>query len=157
LVFGGPDDNLYVSCSFIQDHIPGSGVLRFHGTTGAFIDTFVPSGSGHLGTPTAIVFGPDGNLYVASDRTHSVLRYNGTTGAFMDTLVLPGSGGLNFPVDLAFGPDGNLYVSSFFTDSVPRYSGTTGAFIDTFVPPASGGLDGPAGLIFTHRLHHPQQ
>jgi hypothetical protein len=102
-----------------------------------------------LGSATAVEFGPDGNLYVTSDFTHSVLRFDGTTGAFVDVFVPSGSGGLSLPVDLAFGPDGNLYVSSFFTDSVLRYSGTTGAFIDAFVPSGRGGLDGPTGLVFT--------
>ena len=145
----GPDGNLYVAASFISDGSLGFGVLRFDGTTGAFIDLFVPSGSGGLGSPTALVFGPDGNLYVTSDFTHSVLRFDGATGTFIDVIVSSGSGGLDFPVDLAFGPDGNLYVSSFLTDSVLRYNGTTGAFIDAFAPSGSGGLDGPTGLVFT--------
>jgi DNA-binding beta-propeller fold protein YncE len=145
----GADGNLYVAASFVKNGSLGNGVLRFDGTTGAFIDTFVSTGSGVMGSATAVVFGPDGNLYVTSDLTDSVLRFDGTTGAFVDAFVPSGSGGLSLPVDLAFGPDGNLYVSSFFTDSVLRYSGRTGAFIDEFVPSGSGGLDGPTGLVFT--------
>jgi streptogramin lyase len=136
----GPDGNLYVVASFVAG---GGGVLRFNGATGAFVDLFVPFGG------TALVFRPDGILYVANDGTHSVLRFDGVTGAFIDVFVSSGSGGLNFPVDLAFDHEGNLYVSSFFTDSVLRYSGTTGAFIDAFVPAGSGGLNGPTGLVFT--------
>src|SRR5438874_3226551 len=33
--------------------------------------------------PSAITLGPDGRLYVASEKTHSVLRYDGATGAFV--------------------------------------------------------------------------
>jgi len=46
----GPDGNLYVG-SF------GSGdVLRYNGTSGAFIDTFVKAGSSDLGGPTFLTF-----------------------------------------------------------------------------------------------------
>ena len=135
-------------------------VLRY-GQTGAFIDAFVPAGSGGLNGPSGLVFGPDGNLYVGSVFTNSVLRYDGTTGAFIDVFVPPGSGGLAFPTVLVFGPDGNLYVCPQDNDSVLRccagtptnstvlrYDGTTGAFIDAFVPPGSGGLVIPGGLVF---------
>ena len=50
LVFG-PDGNLLVSSS--------SSVLRYDGTTGAFLDTFVASGSGGLSSPTFLTFTPD--------------------------------------------------------------------------------------------------
>jgi DNA-binding beta-propeller fold protein YncE len=123
-------------------------VLRYDGRTGAFLDTFVPSRSGGLETPSGILFGPDGNLYVSSTDTHEVLRYSGTTGAFLGAFVPAGSGGLQKPLGLAFGPYGNLYVSSLFTHQVLRYDGKTGAFLDVFVPARSGGLNGPYGLGF---------
>jgi DNA-binding beta-propeller fold protein YncE len=85
--------------------IEGSSALKY-------IDQFVAPGSGGLSTPRQSVFGPDGNLYVASSDTDSILRYNGVTGAFLDTFVPSGSGGLVGPGDLTFGPDGDLYVSS---------------------------------------------
>jgi streptogramin lyase len=69
-------------------------VLRYNSTTGEFIDTFIPPGSGGLAFPFGLSFGPDGNLYVGNVATQSILRYNGTTGEFIDTFVPPGSGGL---------------------------------------------------------------
>ncbi len=92
LVFG-PDGNLYVT-SAVTDN-----VLRYNGTTGAFIDTFA---SGGLNGPLGLVFGPDGNLYVSSRYTNNVLRYNGTTGAFIDTFA--SGGGLSCPNFLTFTP-----------------------------------------------------
>jgi DNA-binding beta-propeller fold protein YncE len=148
LVFG-PDGNLYVGDvgALAQG---GRAIRRYDGRTGAFIDVFVRSGSGGLGAadPQLFVFGPDGNLYVASSSTHRVLRYAGGTGEFVDDFVPAGSGGLNAPSGLTFGLDGNLYVSSSGTDMVLRYDGTTGAFIDEFVSASSGGLSAPVGLAF---------
>jgi DNA-binding beta-propeller fold protein YncE len=92
----GPDGNLYVGSDLTDS------VLRYNGMTGAFIDTFVPPGSGGLNGTNDIAFGPDGNLYVASFLSDSVLRYNGATGAFIDAFVPPGSGGLGFPRELLF-------------------------------------------------------
>jgi DNA-binding beta-propeller fold protein YncE len=83
----GTWESHYVSSSFTNQ------VLRYNGTTGAFIDDFVPQASGDLFAPAGLVFGPDGNLYVSSSSNSGVLRYNGTTGAFIDVFVPFGSGG----------------------------------------------------------------
>src|SRR5207249_6191735 len=87
-------------------------ILRFSGSTGAFLDEFVTAGSGDLDAPSGLVFGPDGNLYVGSTTRNTILRFDGTSGAFIDVFVPAGRGGLTVPVGLAFGPDGNLYVAS---------------------------------------------
>ena len=135
----GPDGNLYVLNGFSDTpSIPGSGVSnvkRYDGTTGAFIDTFIATGSGGLGAANAFTFGPNGDLYISTNlsggSSSDVRRYNGTTGAFIDTFVAEGSGGLGFVHELTFGPDGNLYLATAF--DIKRYNGTTGAFIDDFV------------------------
>jgi hypothetical protein len=123
-------------------------VHRYDGTTGDFEGVFVSPGSGGLDGPQALVYGPDGNLYIASFGSRNVLRYDGRTGAFLDVFVPPGSGGLGAPGEIAFGPDGNLYVSdSFFgTNSVLRYDGRTGAFLGVFA--SGGGLVVPQRLVF---------
>src|ERR1700683_3211290 len=41
-------------------------VLKYDGTTGAFVSVFVSAGSGGLSYPVGLAFGPDGNLYVCS-------------------------------------------------------------------------------------------
>jgi hypothetical protein len=175
MVFGpdGQGDgklDLYVSSAGTNS------ILRYDGTTGAFLGAFVPSGSGGLNHPRYLVFGPDANLYVSSGALSgsfqtAVLRFEGPNGpapgAFFDTFVPAGSGGLNTSVVLLFGPDGkgdgkqDLYVGSYQvkgkdinvavpgTSEVLRYDGTTGAFVNTFVTPDSGGLQLPMGLTFT--------
>jgi sugar lactone lactonase YvrE len=126
-------------------------VVLFDEQSGEFRGEFIRSGSGGLVAPDNILYGPDGNLYVASgDRPENsaILRYNGTTGQFID--VFASGGGLFRPYGTAFGPDGNLYVSSFLSDKILRYNGTTGQFIDVFASGNGqpGGLNGPNGLLF---------
>ena len=124
-------------------------VLRYNGSTGAFIDAFVTTGLGGITKPTSMVFGPDGNLYVTDYINDAVYRYDGNTGAFIDIFVASGSGGLGWPEDLVFGPDGNLYVGSDVSfKGILRYDGATGAFIDIFVAAWSGGLQSAQGLEF---------
>jgi hypothetical protein len=162
---GGHGDGALLVGNFVQGGATNS-ILRYNASTGAFVDVFVPFGSGGLrGVTCCMVFGPDENLYVR--RGASVLRYNGATGAFIDEFVPQGSGGLVTALVLVFGPDGNLYVGDVGTQSVRRYNGTTGGFIDEFVKSGSGGLStggdpqlfvfGPDGNLYvasqvTHRI-----
>lgn len=122
----GPDGNLYVS-NFqysSKNQVPPGDVLCFQGPAGphpgAPLGEFVTTGSGGLGTPLGLLFGPDVNgdgrqdLYVstavvdqynfthAHPGTSEVLVYDGVTGAFLKTLVDPDSGGLSNPFSMAF-------------------------------------------------------
>uniref|UniRef100_Q01ZF5 NHL repeat containing protein n=1 Tax=Solibacter usitatus (strain Ellin6076) TaxID=234267 RepID=Q01ZF5_SOLUE len=85
----GADGNIYATSSGNT-----GGVLKYSGTTGAFLGAFVGPGSA-LFEPRGLVFGPDGNLYIANFGVGDVLRFNGTTGAFIDTFVPTGSGPAN--------------------------------------------------------------
>jgi uncharacterized protein (TIGR03118 family) len=144
----GPDGNLYVGA-----HDPSAGhgaVLRYNGTTGAPLPAqgqtgafFVPIDSGGIRNPTALAFGPDGNLYVDSRAGSRVLRYDGKTGAPLPasgqadaTFVPQGSGGLNAPNSLNFcgaskgSPTGQVFNGS-----------------SDFVIRTAGGVNGPARFI----------
>ena len=101
----GPDGNLYISSSQTDS------ILRYDGTTGAFIDEFVPTGTGGLDNPRSLEF-RDGFLYVASSRSNAVLRFDASDGSFVDEFVSVGSGGLIQPRDVLFGTDNDLYVTS---------------------------------------------
>jgi hypothetical protein len=163
VLFGPHDHNLYVSSG--QFGGPGhlKAILRYDGVTGAFLGQFADST--HLTSPRGIIFGPDGNLYVADGNGDAdgnkindgrIVRYNGVTGAFIDEFVpISGNGGMSHPQGLVFGPsveDPNkldLYVTNAFSNnSVLRFDGTTGAFLGEFVASGSGGLDHPGGLVF---------
>jgi hypothetical protein len=132
-------------------------VLRYDENTGAYVNSFVPSGSGGLREPMGVLFGPDHNLYVSSgsfdnNSSHgtghkAVLQYSGTTGAFLSDFADQNQ--LFSPQGIIFGPDHNLYVadSDDSGGSVFRYNGTTGAFMDDFVP-AGGALRNAGPLLF---------
>jgi len=85
-------------------------VVRYNGTTGAFIDVFVAARSGGLRNAVDVEFGPDGNLYVGSWGTDEVLRFNGTTGAYVDDYVTAGLGGLLETYHLKFIPEQQVLV-----------------------------------------------
>jgi streptogramin lyase len=147
----GPDGNLYVASP--PTAATTSKVLRFNGTTGAFIDVFV--GSDAVSNPSGLTFGPNGDLYVTNDE--GVNRYSGRTGALIQTFVGQGSGGLSGPVGIRFGPDGNFYVASSTNGQILRYN-KNGRFIDAFVPAGRGDISGPRVIEWKSTIvvcHHP--
>jgi glucose/arabinose dehydrogenase len=91
--------NLYASD--LDQNNPGvSDSVRKYAPDGTRLADFVPAGSGGLNFPRGITFGPDGNLYVASENTNQVLRYDGTTGAFLNAFA--SGNGLTAPVFFTF-------------------------------------------------------
>lgn len=145
----GPDGHLYVVAEKTNQ------VLRFDGATGAQLGVFVGDDpltpqdeTGGLNGPTAAVFSPAGELFVASFNNDSILRYDGATGAFLGTLVGPGTA-LNGPdAGMTFGPDGHLYVPGFYSNAVHRYDVQAGTTLAPFVAAGSGGLSRPRMLRF---------
>ena len=135
----GPDGLLYTTA------LSTNLVVRFDLTTGLYVDTFVPSGSGGLTSPTGIDFANNGDLLVASLGTNSVKRYDATSGAYLGDFIPSGPDQVVAPVDLEFGSDGLVYVSSWTNSDVRRYNGDTGAFVDVFV---STNLTQATGLAF---------
>jgi DNA-binding beta-propeller fold protein YncE len=150
-----PDHSLYVSSNIFSRN--NQSVLQYNGTTGAFQTVFA---SQNVTSPRGVLFGPDGNLYVAdgndaaSGDPASVERFDGNTGTFLNYFVAPSSGGLEHPSYMVFGPDGtndgklDLYVAAPHVGSILRYDGTTGAFKSVFVSAGSGGLDAPQMMGF---------
>ncbi len=90
----GPAGDLYVSSALTDQ------VLRYDGTTGAFISVFISAGSGGLDSPHEVLFRADGKLYVVSYNNSAVLRYDDSSGSFID--VFASGGGLANPVFMEF-------------------------------------------------------
>lgn len=124
-------------------------LLRFNGSTGAFIDVLFHDFSPDQ-TSQGLTIGPDGNLYLSffsnGAGADAVWLYSFATGQmtnFTGTTTMPGM--------TVFGADGNFYVANNNTDGVgfvSRYKGATGQFIDIFVQPGSGGLTDAYGITF---------
>jgi streptogramin lyase len=138
----GPDGHLYVAA-----RSNGNAILRFNGTTGAFIDVFADTGIDGPNTPR---FGPDGRLYVSCRNTANVVRFeaDGTLlGEFASDALL-GS-----PEGMSFGPDGNLYVAARSNSVLMRFNGVTGALMNqitatpTFMAPEGIGF-APDGSLW---------
>jgi sugar lactone lactonase YvrE len=141
----GPDstgdgvNELYVASADTDE------ILRYDGSTGAFLDVFVSQGSGGLNAPADLEFAPDGNLYVStlenvSPEIGKVLRYDGHTGAFLQEIA----NGLNGALGLSWNDDA-LYISTQFANQVLKYDSSG---LNVFVPAGSGGLDGPRHALF---------
>lgn len=130
----GPAGNLFVSNTPLGSMVPDQ-VLQYDSTSGSFLGIFASDG---LNGPLGLDFGPDGNLYVASQpsaiSSGRILKYDGLTGALHSVFVqFPGT--LTNAVSLEFGPDGNLYAgigSGGSSIRINRYDGNTGAFLGTF-------------------------
>src|SRR6266566_346267 len=120
------------------------GVLRYNGTTGAFIGSFL---NGPIVDPVALTYGPDGNLYVGT-ATAAIFKYEGLSGTFMNTFVPAGSAQLHSILDMTFGPDGNLYVADRSSRAIRRFNGSSGAYIDAWGTSGAGLLSFPQGLTF---------
>jgi hypothetical protein len=174
----GPDNKLYVTVRNFD--FCGGSVLRFDPATKKFLDVFITnpvlcdSNVNDLHRPEGIVFGPDGNLYIASrfrdgNDTDKVVIFQGPAGDH------PGAAVGNIPLDdvrfaetsaqtLLFGPQGRLFVpisdvnlngdentgvNGPGTGAVRRYDVDTKTF-DVFVPPNSEGgpLRSPWYLTF---------
>jgi hypothetical protein len=120
-------------------------VNRYHGTTNAFVSTFVAPGAGGIGFIDLNngTIGPDGNLYLPDFDHDRVLRFNGTNGAFIDVFA-----NANNPTASAFGADGNLYVTSSFGPlTIQRFNGVTGAAAGSITPTAPNFIWSISGLL----------
>jgi hypothetical protein len=122
-----------------------NGILKYDLNTGASQGVFVQPGSGGLGRPQYLTFGPDGNLYADStdpSSPHGVLEYNGQTGAFIKALATD----LAHPQQIQFYA-GNLYVDDpGYSNTIKEYDPETGALIKTIVASGQGGIDSPTGF-----------
>lgn len=143
----GPDGNLYV-LSARQDK-----VLRYDGSTGAFLNEFITGAAQSLGDLRDMHFAPGGDLLVLVQtpdaggpaKNDVILRFDGVSGAFVGEHI---SSGHFAAAEFEIGPDGNIYVSDFIDHNVDRFDGNTGVFIDAFAAPRSGGLLLPRELVF---------
>ena len=140
----GPDRNLYLSV-VLNGPVQNGHVWRYT-LDGKPLGEFIASGEGGLEFPAGLRFGPDRNLYVASNglsdqilRFHRSGRFRVALASNLDDLS---------PEDIAFAPDGLLDVTMGVGDSVYQYNKTHNTFVGALVSAGSGGLNAPLGLAF---------
>jgi N-acetylneuraminic acid mutarotase len=119
LVFG-PDGYLYVSSQILPVGTSKQAVLKFNGTTGAFISTYVAPGAGGLIDPRGLAFDQEGRLYVADVGISAVHRY-GNAGQYLDDPVVIGDPAVVSPVGLIFDAQGRLLIASRDSNAISRY------------------------------------
>ncbi|MEQ8770833.1 MAG: NHL repeat-containing protein [Phycisphaerales bacterium] len=127
----GPDGNLYVNSAATDE------VLRYDGTTGAFLGVAADGFDG----PVGLTFAPNGNLFIGAALTNQAMEFN-SSGELVRTYTAPGFGQAT---GVLVDDDGVLYVAQSVSNSVLRFDTATGAFIDEFI---SGGLNIPIGMTF---------
>jgi len=111
----GPDGNLYV------DGSETAGILRYNGTTGAFMNTFAGGGVGGVWVyGRGMAFDQNGNLYVG-DSSDAVHRYNSQGASIGDLLVNSVNPTLREPLGMTFDAQGDLLVTCSASNMVVRY------------------------------------
>jgi hypothetical protein len=170
-------DDKVIYVANLQDNTDGTTngeVKAYKASNGKFLGDLTPTGLSGKFNPRAVVFGPDGGLYVSAfDTTNplvgNILEFDTTTGSYRvvafnngDGIADPGeTQDLHRPEGLTFGPDGNLYVTSFRanasdTDKILELNGTTGQLQHEIVLDSVGGdrafgqaiAFGPGGALF---------
>lgn len=127
--------NLYVASR------DGGQILKFNGLGDSFAGVFA-QGLEMVG-PSDVLFGPNGDLYVANSLADNVSRYDRATGALVATYRHPA---LVHPVGLAFSADGRLFASSVTARRLYELNPNTSEVIGVV---AEGGLlAGPADIHF---------
>jgi len=121
-----------------------------HDANGEFIRQFTPEGDG-LVEPTEMVFGPSGDLYVAS-RQSGVRRYQSGTGYYMGYFIPPSGNAVALEHDPA---NARLYVYHQ-EGSVTEHEFESGEFLRRVVIEQSSGqgmLLVPEGCLYAGTLY----
>jgi DNA-binding beta-propeller fold protein YncE len=142
----GPDNNLYVAAGHHSSS--RSRIDKFDGVSGQFLQRFATNA---IYTPTALEFGPNGDLFVSnqtSPTNQDVVRLSGTTGALLQTVV---SDAFNNPQSIRFDSDGTMLLATSQLGSIRRYNPTTGQFLGNLISRFSATAD----IIFLPAIPEP--
>ena len=169
------DNVVYVANLQDNTDITSNGEIKeYKASNGKFLGNLFPTGLPGQFNPRAVVFGPNGSLYVSAFDTSNplvgyVVKFDTSTGS--SSVVAFNNGDstadpdetqdLHRPEGLTFGPDGNLYVTSFRadandTDKILVLNGTTGKLQHEINLDSAGGdrafaqaiVFGPGGNLF---------
>lgn len=116
-------------------------VMKFNGTTGAYLGDFIPSGGSGLNGPLDSRFEPNGDFLVNSFGSGVVKRYS-STGVFLGNFLTLGGG----TQGIELGLDNQLYAGNYQSGVIKRFDRTTGAFLNDFA--LGSGLMNPNNFVF---------
>jgi hypothetical protein len=138
-------------------------VKQFDATTGAYLGTFVASGSGSLLGPRGLIFGRHHDLNVVNQNVGTtingeVLRYDNKSGAFLNDIVDASNPHAPYaPRGMVRGPAHTLFVADlgdlgnvFGTGNVGRliqFDDTTGAWLGDLNHSGFTGEFNPRGIV----------
>jgi hypothetical protein len=139
-------------------------VKSFSATTGAYLGTFVTSGSGGLSGPRGLIFGEGHNLLVVNQNVGTttsgdVLRYDGQTGSFINQVVTDTDPHAPYdPRGMVRGPQHSLFVGDLGDlgnldgtgrpGRLAQFDEKTGAWIRDLSPTVPFTTDnGPRGVV----------
>ncbi len=109
----------------------GHSIQRFDAQTGAFVDNFVPPGSGGLNSPQEIIFGPDGHVYITGFGNPRIKKYDRDSGQYLGDFTQNYT--LRQPTKTIFHTDSLIYVSQWAgNEKVVRFRQDNGDFVDEF-------------------------
>jgi sugar lactone lactonase YvrE len=144
----GLEDRLCPSQYLLVSDFAGDQILRYDGTDGHFIDTFVPKGTGGSHAMEYMFLDSSGqNILVDGSDTNNILRFSLVDGSPVPgprqsgaSLVRKGAGGLVTPEGLVYDPDGNVLVANQTTASgnILKYDPFTGQFLGVFLDAGAG-------------------
>lgn len=120
-------------------------VVRYRADTLAFVDVLVDTRDFGITLPTALAFGPNGDLYIGGFQSNRVVRVDPDSGVEISRFDLGGLiGGLD--AGMIVDQQGRLLVPGFSSDNIAAIDLTTGA-ISEFVPAGTGNLASPRVIV----------
>ncbi|MHC4341057.1 MAG: Vgb family protein, partial [Planctomycetota bacterium] len=134
----GPDGNLYAGTRFPHK------IERFDGSSGNYIDLFIPPGPDGLFDPRQILFHSDGLIYIVSENSSEIRRYDPLTGNLID--IFASGSALAEAHAIWFGPNGNLFATSRSNDHIFEFDGISGDPIGVFATAAE--MTSPTWAVF---------
>ncbi len=134
----GPDGNADNLPDLYVASVLNNSILRYDGLSGAFLDVFVPAGSGGLNSPGDLIFDSNKNFFVTSVNSNQLLKYD-STGTFVGVVA----SGLNRPYGLEFAADGSLLIADAGSDRILKVNGS---IVTSFVGTGSQGLNEPRNV-----------
>lgn len=148
----GPDGSLYVADlgnNRIRKITLGGSVTTFAGSVSGDIDNV--GTQARFRAPSGIVYGADGNLYVADNQNHKIKKIQpdgkvttlAGSGLQGNADGVAGAAQFRFPHSITMSPDGYLYVSDLYNHSIRKISPGNG-LVKTLAGEFQGFMDGDA-------------